>query len=89
MHVHNHRFTRLTNSFAKKFENHAHTVATFAFWHNSVRTHKSLRVTMASGLFETVMDWAEIMAMMDADAQAPEGSAPAVRTASPLAISLT
>ena len=63
------RFTRLTNAFSKKFENHAHMVAIYAVWYNFLRIHKTLRVTpaMAAGLSKTVMDWAEIVEAMDAD----------------------
>ena len=47
-------------------------VAIYAVWYNWIRTHKSLRVTpaMAAGLSETVMDWADIVEAMDADAPA-------------------
>jgi IS1 family transposase len=72
MRMHNRRFTRLTNAFSKKFENHAHMVAIYAVWYNWLRIHKTLRVTpaMAAGLSKTVMDWADIVAAMDADAPA-------------------
>lgn len=72
MRMHNRRFTRLTNAFSKKFENHAYMVAIYAVWYNWVRIHKSLRVTpaMAAGLSETVMDWTGIVEAMDADAPA-------------------
>ncbi len=72
MRMHNRRFTRLTNAFSKKFENHAHMVAIYAVWYNFLRIHKTLRVTpaMAAGLSETVMDWANIVEAMDADAPA-------------------
>ena len=52
MRMHNRRFTRLTNAFSKKFENHAHMVAIYAVWYNWLRIHKTLRVTpaMAAGL---------------------------------------
>ena len=72
MRTSNGRFTRLTNAFSKKFENHAHMVAIYAVWYNFLRIHKTIRVTpaMASGLSETVMDWAQIVEAMDADAPA-------------------
>ena len=41
------RFTRLTNAFSKKLENHAHMVALYALWYNFVRVHKTLRMTPA------------------------------------------
>lgn len=72
MRMHNRRFTRLTNAFSKKFENHAHMVAIYAVWYNWLRIHKSLRVTpaMAAGLSDTVMTWEQIIEAMDADAPA-------------------
>ena len=72
MRMHNRRFTRLTNAFSKKFENHAHMVAIWAVWYNFLRIHTTLRVTpaMASGLSETVMDWSDIVEAMDADTPA-------------------
>ncbi len=70
--MHNRRFTRLTNAFSKKFENHAHMVAIYAVWYNWIRIHKTLRVTpaMAAGLSKTVMSWEDFVAMMDAGHQA-------------------
>ena len=46
------RFTRLTNAFSKKLENHCHMVSLYALWYNFVRVHKSLRVSpaMAAGI---------------------------------------
>ena len=51
MRMHPRRFTRLTNAFSK-IENHAHSVAMFAMYHNFVRIHKTLRTSpaMASGI---------------------------------------
>jgi IS1 family transposase len=73
MRMHNRRFTRLTNAFSKKFENHAHMVAIYAVRYNWIRIHKTLRVTpaMASGLSQTVLDWPDIIALMDAEAPRP------------------
>jgi IS1 family transposase len=67
MRMHMRRFTRLTNAFSKKFENHAHMVAIYTVWYNFVRPHKTLRVTpaMAAGLTDRVWDFAEIVALMD------------------------
>jgi len=41
------RFTRLTNAFSKKVENHAHAVALHFMYYNFVRVHQTLRVTPA------------------------------------------
>lgn len=72
MRMHNRRFTRLTNAFSKKLENHAHMVAIYAVWYNWIRIHTSLRMTpaMAAGLSETVTSWAHFVEGMDAGAPA-------------------
>src|SRR5437868_3419019 len=46
------RFTRLTNGFSKKAENHAHSVAIHFMHYNFVRIHQTLRITpaMAAGV---------------------------------------
>lgn len=48
------RFTRLTNGFSKKVENHAHAVALHFMYYNFGRIHKTLRVTpaMEAGVIE-------------------------------------
>jgi len=50
------RYTRLTNGFSKKFENHAHQVALYFFHYNFCRVHSTLRVTpaMEAGLTDHV-----------------------------------
>jgi IS1 family transposase len=40
MRMHMRRFTRLTNAFSKKFENHMHMVALYTVWYNFVKLHK-------------------------------------------------
>ena len=50
MRMHMRRFTRLTNAFSKKIENHAHSVALFMTYYNFVCIHKTLRVTPAMAL---------------------------------------
>ena len=41
------RFTRLTNAFSKKIENHEHSIAIYAMHYNFVRRHQTLRTTPA------------------------------------------
>jgi len=50
------RFTRLTNAFSKKWENHWAAVALWYCWYNFGRVHKSLRMTpaMASGIADHI-----------------------------------
>src|SRR5437764_792966 len=62
------RFTRLTNAFSKKLENHAHMVALYALWYNFVRIHKTLRVTpaMAAGIESRLWSMEDVVKMVDA-----------------------
>ena len=61
------RFTRLTNAFSKKFENHAHMVAIYTVWYNWVRIHKTLRVTpaMEAKLADRVWSMEELVELME------------------------
>lgn len=61
------RFTRLTNAFSKKVENHAHAVALHFLHYNFARIHKTLRVTpaMAAGLADHVWNIEEIVNLLD------------------------
>ncbi len=61
------RFTRLTNGFSKKVENHAHAVALHMMYYNFVRLHKTLRVTpaMAAGVSDRLWDIADIVKMVE------------------------
>ncbi|MFZ0497047.1 MAG: IS1 family transposase [Methylocella sp.] len=63
------RFTRLTNAFSKKFENHVHALSLYFVHYNWMRIHKTLRVTpaMAAGLTGKLMGWEDIIAIMDAE----------------------
>jgi len=47
------RFTRLTNAFSKKLENHEHAIALYFMHYNFARAHQTLRVTpaMEAGIF--------------------------------------
>jgi IS1 family transposase len=60
------RFTRLTNGFSKKFENHAHQVALYFFHYNFCRVHTTLRVTpaMEAGLTDHVWTLAEMCSLL-------------------------
>jgi hypothetical protein len=60
------RFTRLTNGFSKKFENHAHQVALYFFHYNFCRVHKTLRVTpaMEAGLTDHVWTLDELVGLL-------------------------
>jgi hypothetical protein len=63
------RFTRLTNGFSKKAENHAHAVALHYMHYNFGRVHKTLRVTpaMEAGVSDHIWTMEEIAALMDAN----------------------
>lgn len=62
------RFTRLTNGFSKKLENHAYAVALHFMNYNFIRIHQSLRVTpaMAAGVADRVYDVEDIVALVEA-----------------------
>jgi hypothetical protein len=56
MRMHMRRFTRLTNAFSKKLENHTAAIALHTMYYNFVRIHQTLRVTpaMAAGVSKTL-----------------------------------
>jgi IS1 family transposase len=60
------RFTRLTNGFSKKFENHAHQISLYFFHYNFCRVHKTLRVTpaMEAGLTDHVWTLEELCSLL-------------------------
>jgi len=66
------RFTRLTNAFSKKIENHRWAVALHFIHYNFVRIHQSTRVTpaMAAGLSAHVWSLSELVELMGS--QQPE-----------------
>ena len=65
------RFTRLTNAFSKKIENHAWAVALHYMHYNFCRIHQTLRVTpaMAAGVTDHVWDISEIVDLLDESAR--------------------
>ncbi len=69
MRMHMRRFTRLTNAFSKKVENHCHAIALHFAYYNFVKIHKSLRVTpaMQAGLVKRPMTLADIVNLVPED----------------------
>jgi IS1 family transposase len=67
MRMHMRRFTRLTNGFSKKLENHAHMVALYTCWYNWMKVHKSLRVTpaMEAGLADRVFEMTDLVELIE------------------------
>jgi len=60
------RFTRLTNAFSKKIENHAAAVAIWFMYYNFCRVHQTLRVTpaMESGISNHVWTIEELCGLL-------------------------
>lgn len=61
------RFTRLTNAFSKKLENHMHAISLHFMYYNFCRIHKSLRVTpaMEAGIDDHVWTVEEVITMAE------------------------
>jgi IS1 family transposase len=62
------RFTRLTNAFSKKAENHCHALSIYFMHYNFARIHQTTRVTpaMAAGVTEKLWDMTDIVRMVEA-----------------------
>ena len=62
------RFTRLTNAFSKKLENHCHALALYFMFYNFCRIHKTLKVApaMAAGATDKLWSMEDIVALIDA-----------------------
>ncbi len=65
----NRRFTRLTNAFSKKVENHEAMLALFFCYYNFCRIHQTLRVTpaMAAGVSTRVWELADIVNLLQSE----------------------
>lgn len=64
------RFTRLTNAFSKKFDNHVHALSLYFVFYNFCRIHKTLRMSpaMAAGVTDRLWSLEDVIARIDADA---------------------
>jgi len=78
MRMHMRRFTRLTNAFSKKVENHAYAVALHFMYYNFVRIHQTLKISpaMAAGLTDRLWDISDLVAVIDANEEAPKKRGP-------------
>lgn len=72
------RFTRLTNAFSKKLENHAYAVSLHFMYYNFCRIHQTLRVTpaMAAKVTDKLMTVEDIVALIDRMTPAPKPRGP-------------
>lgn len=75
MRMHMRRFTRLTNAFSKKLENHMHAISVYFMFYNFCKIHKSLRVTpaMAAGITDHVWDVIDIVKLIPEEAPKKRG----------------
>lgn len=79
MRMHMRRFTRLTNAFSKKIENHAYAVALHMMYYNFVRIHKTLRVSpaIAAGVSDRLWEIGDIVALIEkAESRLPRKRGP-------------
>lgn len=69
MRMHMRRFTRLTNGFSKKVENHSYAVALHMMYYNFVRIHSKLRMTpaMAAGVTDKLWEVSDVVALIEAE----------------------
>ncbi len=73
----NRRFTRLTNAFSKKIENHIAAIALGYFAYNFIKIHPTLRVTpaMAAGVTDRLWDVEDLVAAWEASERRLERAA--------------
>ena len=72
------RFTRLTNAFSKKLDNHIHALALYFVFYNFTRIHKTLRMSpaMAAGVTDRLWSLDDVIAKIDELAPAPKARGP-------------
>src|SRR3546814_645966 len=78
MRMHMRRFTRLTNAFSKKVENHAYAVALHMMYYNFVRMHSKLRMSpaMAAGVSDRLWEIGDIVKLVEDAEPAPKPRGP-------------
>ncbi|MEA3044160.1 MAG: hypothetical protein QOH47_1998 [Sphingomonadales bacterium] len=78
MRMHMRRFTRLTNAFSKKIENHAYAVALHFMYYNFVKLHSTLRVTpaMAARVTDRLWEIGDIVKLIEANDPKPAKRGP-------------
>lgn len=67
MRMHMRRFTRLTNAFSKKIENHCYAVALHFMYYNFVKIHSTLKITpaMAAGVTDRLWEMNDIVKLLE------------------------
>jgi IS1 family transposase len=77
MRMHMRRFTRLTNAFSKKVENHTAAVALHTMFYNFVRVHQTLKVSpaMAAGVTDRLWEISDLVQVLE-DWEAQQDSEP-------------
>src|SRR6185437_655784 len=62
------RFTRLTNAFSKKMENHVHALSIYFMHYNFCRIHQTTRVTpaQAAGVTDKLWEMTDVVKMIEA-----------------------
>jgi len=73
----NRRYTRLTNGFSKKIENHAASVALGYFAYNFIKIHRTLRTSpaMAAGVTNWLWEVSDLVALWEAEERRSERAA--------------
>jgi IS1 family transposase len=63
------RYTRLSNGFSRKIENHAAAVALYYFSYNFIKIHRTLRVTpaMAAGITDRLWSVSDLVELLEAE----------------------
>ena len=72
------RFTRLTNAFSRKIDNHIYALSLYFVWHNFVQMHSTPRMSpaMAAGVSKHLWSMNDIVALVDARAPRPAKRGP-------------